>query len=146
MSTELFIASQLRVAAEDLEGARILSQTGNRNAIYLCSQAAEKIVKAVLTTEGIHAGREHRLDVLLDDLPDENAMKPLLRSIERLGDSSTTYRYPTISGRVKTPPDHSTFNTYARLVKQALEDAAKHFDVDLASQTKPAGNIKPIRG
>jgi len=42
MSAEKVIASYLRVAAEDLRGARLLAKNENRNAIYLCSQAAEK--------------------------------------------------------------------------------------------------------
>jgi hypothetical protein len=39
MSAEVLIASYLRIANEDLAGARQLSATGNRNAMYLCSQA-----------------------------------------------------------------------------------------------------------
>jgi len=41
MSVELLIANLLRVAREDLEGARLLAAAGNRNAIYLCEQSAE---------------------------------------------------------------------------------------------------------
>lgn len=41
MRINLVVASYLRIAAEDLAGARLLAETGNRNAIYLCSQAAE---------------------------------------------------------------------------------------------------------
>jgi hypothetical protein len=41
MSAELLIANFLRIAAEDLEGARLLAAAHNRNAIYLCEQAAE---------------------------------------------------------------------------------------------------------
>lgn len=52
MSAEVLIASYLRIANEDLAGARQLAATGNRNAMYLCSQAAEKIIRAVLTSEG----------------------------------------------------------------------------------------------
>lgn len=56
MSAELLIANLLRVASEDLDGARLLAASGNRNAIYLCEQAAEKVITAVLTSEAIHAG------------------------------------------------------------------------------------------
>lgn len=41
MSVERLIGNLLRVAHEDLEGARLLARAGNRNAIYLCEQAAE---------------------------------------------------------------------------------------------------------
>ena len=54
MSAEKVIASYLRVAAEDLRGARLLAKDENRNAIYLCSQAAEKVIRAVLTSEDKH--------------------------------------------------------------------------------------------
>ena len=60
------VASYLRVAAEDLAGARLLAQAKNRNAIYLCSQAAEKVIRAVLTTEGKHGGIGHQLDMMVD--------------------------------------------------------------------------------
>ena len=56
MSVELLVANLLRVTAEDLEGARLLAGSGNRNAVYLCEQAAEKVIRAVVTTEGQHAG------------------------------------------------------------------------------------------
>jgi hypothetical protein len=42
MSAELLIANLLRVAHEDLAGARLLASADNRNAVYLCEQAAEK--------------------------------------------------------------------------------------------------------
>jgi len=40
MSVELLIANMLRVASEDLDGARLLVAGSNRNAIHLCEQAA----------------------------------------------------------------------------------------------------------
>ena len=72
MSAELLIANLLRVAKEDLDGARILSAQGNRNAIYLCEQAAEKIIRAVLSSEGTHAGVKHFLNDMVDQVPDES--------------------------------------------------------------------------
>ena len=61
MSVERLIANNLRIAREDLEGARLLAKHGNRNAAYLCEQAAEKIIRAVLTSEGTHGGIGHAL-------------------------------------------------------------------------------------
>ena len=57
MSAELRIAGFLRVANEDLKGARALHELNNRNAVYLCQQAAEKVIRAVLTAEEIHGER-----------------------------------------------------------------------------------------
>lgn len=61
MSAELLIANLIRVAKEDLEGARLLASAGNRNAFYLCEQAAEKLIRAILTSEKKHAGIKHQL-------------------------------------------------------------------------------------
>lgn len=69
MSAERVVANLLRIAREDLDGARVLNTSGNRNAIYLCEQAAEKIIRAVLTSEKIHAGIRHRLEEMIDLIP-----------------------------------------------------------------------------
>jgi len=66
MNAEKVIAGYLRVASEDLQGAIALAKIPNRNAIFLCSQAAEKVIRAVLTSEGKHAGIGHQLDRMVD--------------------------------------------------------------------------------
>lgn len=101
MNVENVIAGFLRIAAEDLEGARALARISNRNAIYLCSQAAEKVIRAVLTSEGAHAGIGHRLDRMVDSVPDENPVKSMLREIQGLEIYATSWRYPTTVGRIK---------------------------------------------
>jgi HEPN domain-containing protein len=144
MATERVIASLLRVSSEDLAGARLLAAGNNRNAIYLLSQAAEKIIKAVLVSEGVHGGVGHNLDLLVDKIPDENLIKPFLRGIERLGDFSTTFRYPTSAGRVKTSPSPQELDVWAAKVEAALERAASSFVVDLSADG-PARRAGPIR-
>ena len=72
MSVDLHIANLLRIAAEDLDGARQLSTSGNRNAIYLCERAAEKVIRAVATSEGKHAGVKHDLAEIVDLIPHDN--------------------------------------------------------------------------
>ena len=61
MSADLVIAGYVRIAKQDLDGACVLNRDGNRNAAYLCEQAAEKLIRAVLTSEGIQAGVRHEL-------------------------------------------------------------------------------------
>jgi hypothetical protein len=61
MIADLVIANLLRIAREDLDGASLLAPRGNRNAAYLCEQAAENVIRAVLTSEGQHAGVRHPL-------------------------------------------------------------------------------------
>jgi HEPN domain-containing protein len=74
MSAERLIANYLRIDNEHLAGAELLSRAGNRNAAYLCEQAAEKLLRAVVTSEGIHGGNSHRLGVMLNDVPRENPL------------------------------------------------------------------------
>ncbi len=145
MKTEKVVASFLKVASEDLEGARILAKAQNRNAIYLCSQAAEKVIRAVLTSEGEHAGIGHQLDRMIDKVPDENPVKPLLRSTQDLGSFATSYRYPTVAGRIKDPPRKAEFERLANAVELALQEVVKRFEVDVNEETPTAGNVNPIR-
>jgi HEPN domain-containing protein len=145
MSAEVLIASYLRIANEDLAGARQLASTGNRNAMYLCSQAAEKVIRAVLTSEGKNAGIKHQLDELVDMVPDENPLKPRLRAIQDLTDYATSYRYPSPKGRIKAPPSRAAFEQEAGAVQAALQEAARRFGVDLEKQDAPARTGGPIR-
>lgn len=145
MSAELLIANLLRIAQEDLDGAVLLASRGNRNAIYLCEQAAEKIIRAVLTSEAKHAGIKHHLDAMVDLVPNENPLKPFLREIEELAAYATTYRYPTSSGRIIPPPTSAEFDALASKARDALTRAAAHFKVDLTNKSAPAGNPSPIR-
>src|SRR5438874_2447288 len=95
LSADRLIAALLGVAREDLDGALLLASKGNRNAIYLCAQSAEKLIRAILTSEGKHAGIKHQLQEMVDQVPDENPLKTLLREIEPLAAFATSYRYPT---------------------------------------------------
>ena len=144
MNTEKVIVGFLRVAAEDLQGARALAEIPNRNAIYLCSQAAEKLIRAVLTAEGIHAGIGHQLDRMVERVPDENPVKQMLRDIQGLGIYATAYRYPTTVGRLKPAPEYDEFTRFADRIEAALQEVIKRFEVDIDS-TGPAGNADPIR-
>ncbi len=144
MNPEKVIAGFLRVAAEDLQGARALAKISNRNAIYLCSQAAEKVIRAVLTSEGIHAGVGHQLDRMVESVPGENPVKQMLREIQELGIYATSYRYPTTVGRIKPAPDGAEFERLAAKVETALQEVMRRFEVDVSS-TDPAGKTNPIR-
>lgn len=145
MSAERLIASLLRVAKEDLDGARLLSSGGNRNAIYLCAQSAEKVIRAVVTSESKHAGIKHHLNEMVDLVPDENPLKPALRAIEHLGAYATSYRYPTPVGRIPPPPSQGVFNENAAKVEAAMSAAIARFRVDLTKPDAPAGSAAPIR-
>ncbi len=104
-----------------------------------------KLIRAVLTAEGVHAGIGHQLDRMVESVPDENPVKQMLRDIQGLGIYATAYRYPTTVGRIKPAPGYDEFKRFADKVGTALQEVIKHFDVDIDS-TAPAGNADPIRG
>jgi HEPN domain-containing protein len=145
MIADLVIANLLRIAREDLDGASVLLARGNRNAAYLCEQAAEKVIRAVLTSEGQHAGIRHQLDEMVSVIPDENPLKPALREIEQLAAYATAYRYPSPGGRIPSGPPGSELAGLIKKVDAVLSDAASRFGVDLAEKGAPAAKPKPIR-
>lgn len=145
MIADLVIANMLRIAREDLDGATVLASHGNRNAAYLCEQAAEKVIRAVLTSEGKHAGARHQLDEMVNLVPDENPLKPTLREIEELASYATAYRYPTSVGRIPTPPSGGELHAFIKRTDAALGEAASRFGVDLARKGTPASKPGPIR-
>ncbi len=145
MIADLVIANMLRIAREDLDGASVLAPRGNRNAAYLCEQAAEKIIRAILTSEGKHAGIRHQLDEMVNLVPDENPLKTSLREIEQLAAYATAYRYPTPAGRIPDAPSGGDLAALIKRVDATLSAAASHFGVDLARKGAPAATTKPIR-
>ena len=76
MSVARRIVAFLDLAVQDVDAAKTLASTRNRYAAYHCQQAAEKLIKAVLLHRSIESGTEHRLDVLVDKLPDDDPWKP----------------------------------------------------------------------
>jgi HEPN domain-containing protein len=138
LSVELLIANFLRIAAEDLEGARLLAAAHNRNAIYLCEQAAEKIIRAVVTSENKHAGIKHDLADMVDLIDDDNPRKPSLRAIEHLSQYATAYRYPVTSSRAKRiipGPSATELQDAIDGTGHALAEAIRYFAVDLEQDT-----------
>jgi HEPN domain-containing protein len=148
MSTALVIASFLRIAKGDLDDAVRLANGPSRNAAYLCEQAAEKILRAVLTAEGLHAERgiAHRIDRLVDLLPDTSAFKSRFKSVEGLSAYATAFRYPTTGGRIPHGPSDSDLDAALATTRLLLTDVARAFRVDLdAAATTPAGSVAPPR-
>jgi HEPN domain-containing protein len=146
VSAERVIANLLRIAHEDLAGARLLNTTANRNAIYLCEQAAEKIIRAVLTSEKIHAGIRHQLEEMIDLVPDVNPIKSRLRALQHLATYATSYRYTTPTGRIPPDPSRDDVEAAAKQIEAALTEAARRFGVDLEADDTPAATSSPIRG
>lgn len=122
-----------------------MNRAANRNAAYLCEQAAEKLIRAVLTSEGVQAGIRHELPDMVAKIPDENPTKATLRAIEHLDAYATAYRYPSPRGRVKAPPTPAELDEDIAKLDAALLELASRFQVDLARLDGPAGNPNAIR-
>ena len=136
MSAELVVAGYVRIAKQDLDGARLLNAGVNRNAAYLCEQAAEKLIRAVLTSE---------LPDMVASIPDANPAKLMLQAIQDLDVYATAFRYPSPKGRVKTPPTPAEDQEYIARIELALTELAMRFAIDLTKPDGPAGNARPIR-
>jgi HEPN domain-containing protein len=145
MSADLVIAAFVRIAKQDLDAARLVNQAANRNAAYLCEQAAEKLIRAVLTSEGIHGGIRHELPELVAKIPDANPVKIMLRAIEHLDAYATSYRYPSPRGRIKPAPSPAEIDQDIVKIDNALLEIATRFSIDLSELEGPAGKIEPIR-
>ncbi|MDC0670741.1 HEPN domain-containing protein [Nannocystis radixulma] len=142
----MLIASFLRIAREDLDAARLLAPARNRNTIYHCEQAAEKIIRAVLTSEGIPGRISHELEDLIDPIPDDNPIKPVLRGTAYLAAYATSYRYPTQPrGRIRATPQALELQDAIDKVAAALTEVAERFGVDLDHPDTPARRPGPIR-
>lgn len=144
MSAERLIANYLRIAHEDLAGAELLSRAGNRNAAYLCEQAAEKLLRAVLTSEGTHGGPGHRLGIMLNQVPKENPTWPALAELVELESYARTYRYPT-SHRVLPSPTDDELRPLLDKVRDVHQRLVAWFDVDLSDPRRPARRADPPR-
>jgi HEPN domain-containing protein len=125
MSVARRIAGLLEIAAEDARGAVALAREKNRNSAYLCQQAAEKLIKAVLLDHGIEAGTEHHLDVLVKRLPDDHPWKARLRTLDTYTPYATAYRYPGSSGRVPASRDAEQVAADAALILQWIAEAQR---------------------
>ena len=82
---------------------------------------------------------------MVDLIPDENPIKPLLRAIEPLAAYATTYRYPTSAGRIPATPSPERLKDWIDKVGKALDQAASRFAVALDAEDTPAERPGPLR-
>ena len=68
MSAELLIANLLRIASEDLEVRDCSPRTATATR-STCEQAAEEVIRAVVFSEGQHAGIKHELAEMVSAAP-----------------------------------------------------------------------------
>src|SRR4051812_20912175 len=90
----------VRKAEDDLESARALaalSPPKRDQACFLCQQAAEKYLKALLHESGVRIPHTHKLRDLLDLLlPHDGTLAHLRRGLKTLTRYAVDYRYPGV--------------------------------------------------
>ena len=97
--------SLLTLAARDLSHARDNVRKHPSHAAFSLQQAAEKMIKALLETEGVdYPFRSHQLAELVSRVPDGNPFKADLIQLTHLTSAATRYRYPTPSDDVPAEP------------------------------------------
>jgi HEPN domain-containing protein len=151
MSAEAKVASTLWLARDDAQDALLLAGKGRRNAAYHCEQAAEKFVKALLVWKGIDfPATEHRIDVLLECLPEDDEWMTQIESLEWLSAYATTYRYPSDAGNIKQPPESVRVTEEAKevlaLIDSLCEEACIVLTDDYDHPYKPVGGANGPSG
>ena len=111
------VAGYLEASREDLAAVRQLIPTVPRAAAYHLQQAAEKLVKAVLSQEAIHMTVDHSIDRLVERLPHGHEWRIDLKELDFLSQFATSFRYPSPSGRLPSPPDKATLERYVALIE-----------------------------
>jgi HEPN domain-containing protein len=99
------VASFIALAKEDLAVARRLLAIHPRHSAFALEQAAEKLLKAVLTTEGISfSAGYHQLGRLADLLPAEHLWRADLMAFDSYTSFATATRYPKPGGGMPEDP------------------------------------------
>lgn len=104
------IASHVRIALADLVSAKKLG-FDDRNSAQLLFYAAENLLMATMTSEGIDLGEirkkigNHQLDRMIDQLPSDCIVKKKFEDVIELTAYATTFRYPTPSGNIPDAPE-----------------------------------------
>ena len=102
-------ASFIALAKEDLAVARKLLAEHPRHSAFCIEQAAEKLLKAVLATEGIlFSAGHHQLGRLADMLPAEHVWRADLMAFDTYTSFATATRYPRPGGGMPRTPDRAT--------------------------------------
>jgi HEPN domain-containing protein len=95
----------LALAEQDIGHARDNLRSHPRHAAWSIEQAAEKMVKAVLTAEGAdYPATSHQLDDLVRRVTDANPFRADFLELTRLTPAATRYRYPTPRGDIPADP------------------------------------------
>ncbi|MBI1218489.1 MAG: hypothetical protein GC186_08065 [Rhodobacteraceae bacterium] len=144
------IGTHLKLACDNLLSVKKLSPS-DRVSPTLMFYAAENLLMAIFTSEGIDAGSvrkkvgSHQLDRMLDELSDECPFKEKFESVIELVAYSTTYRYPTPVGNLPKPPSKEDAEGYFADLMDILQVCTRHFQVNVKLDEPTAGSVMPLR-
>jgi HEPN domain-containing protein len=111
------------VGAELVAAKRLADDPPSRFAAFHVQQAAEKLIKAFRLDRGMHAGKDHNLEALVDGLPEGDEWRPKLEPLMPLSAFATTYRYPSPAGKVKSGPPTAELQKWMDLIAELLVEA-----------------------
>lgn len=116
------IESYLALATEDLALAKKVLEAFPRHGAYAIQQAAEKLIKAVLATEGIPVPAQHHLGALAQLLPHDHLWRAEFAALDVLSSYATTIRYPLPGGRMPKNPDLGELKAHWRTVSALIDE------------------------
>ena len=117
------VASYLELARRDLAHAADTLDKHPANAAFSVQQAAEKIIKAVLTQQGIgFPATTHQLDLLVGLLPGDHLWRADLLDWVGLTSAATVYRYPTANDDIPRDPDRATIARHLAAIRAVLPE------------------------
>jgi HEPN domain-containing protein len=115
-------ASFITLAKEDLAVARKLATDHPRHSAFCIEQAAEKLLKAVLTTEGIVFAASHQLGQLAALLPRDHIWRPDLIAFDSYTSYATATRYPRPGGGMPQAPSREVLAAALREVASLVDE------------------------
>ena len=124
MNTNPTVTAYLNDVGLELDAVeRLTAPPLNRFASFHLQQAAEKLVKAIRLHREKYASSEHRISILLDDLPPGDPWIARLTPLNDLSQFATSYRYATDAGRVKVGLDEPAIKARVAQIRALLAEA-----------------------
>ncbi|WP_448189057.1 HEPN domain-containing protein [Azospirillum sp. sgz301742] len=110
MARRIGPADWLKVVDDDLKAIRACLAAEPPvllPAVYHCQQAAEKLVKTVLVSQGIDFPKTHDIDRLAQSVPETVSIRAMLVPMARFTPYAAVYRYPGESHDLSDEPTAS---------------------------------------
>jgi HEPN domain-containing protein len=132
------VQSFIALAKEDLSVARKLLADHPRHCAFSIEQAAEKLLKAVLTAEGIHyTAGHHQLGRLAQLLPGDHLWRADLMTFDNYSSFATATRYPKPGGGMPTTPSRQALDSGLKEVSSLVGEIEDWCREKLADKPPP---------